>query len=92
MDKGTIVRTGVLLLALVNTVLQLFGVEVLPFTPDDVELALTAVLNTVAALVAWYKNNSLTDEAKKGDEVTREEKEKKKSLKAANKIAKKKGR
>ena len=69
--KGTILRTGVLLLALVNTTLQLFGVEVLPFTEDELELGLTAVLNVVAGLVAWYKNNSLTPEARKADEVMR---------------------
>lgn len=68
-SKGTILRTGVLLLALVNTTLQLFGVEVLPFTEDELELGLTAVLNVVAGLVAWWKNNSFTEEGQRADAV-----------------------
>lgn len=71
-EKGVIIRTGVLLLALINTTLQLLGVEVLPFTSDDVELGLTAALNVVAALLAWWKNNSFTSEAKLADEILHE--------------------
>lgn len=67
LSKGTVVRSAVLLLALINTSLQLFGVEVLPFTSEDVEIAVTTVLNVGAALVAWWKNNSFTSAAIEGD-------------------------
>lgn len=75
-DNAAIIRTGVLLLALVNTSLQLFGVEVLPFAAEDVEIAITVVLNVVASLVVWWRNNSFTKAAQKGDKITRLEKAK----------------
>jgi len=77
-EKAVILRTAVLLLALVNTVLQLFGLEVLPFTSEEIESALSVVLIAVASLSTWYKNNSFTEAGRKADEVLREEKAKRK--------------
>lgn len=71
---GTFIRTGILVLALINTTLQLMGLEVLPFAPEDVELFLTALFNAVAALLVWWKNNSFTREAKEADEIMRSKK------------------
>lgn len=71
MDKGTKIRTTLLLFALINTSLQLLGFSVLPFTAEEVEAFLTVVLNVIAAIVAWWKNNDVTDEAKQGTELTR---------------------
>lgn len=82
-SKGTIIRTAVLLLALVNTSLQLAGFEVLPFTPDEVEVGITVILNVGAALSAWYKNNSFSKEAIEADVIMREEKAKSKATRKA---------
>jgi len=65
--KGTVMRTAVLLIALVNTTLQLFGVDVLPFTENEVEMGVSAVLNVTAALAAWWWNNSFTEKAREAD-------------------------
>lgn len=73
-SKGAAIRTGLLLLALVNTVLQLFGLEVLPFTEADVEAALSALFLAGAALSAWWKNNSFTKEAKEADKELKRKK------------------
>lgn len=83
--KGTIIRSAVLVLAIVNTSLQLFGVEVLPFTEEDVELALTAILNAGAAMAAWWKNNSFSKEAKATDAELDRKKSAKKTAKQRRK-------
>lgn len=77
-SKGAIIRTAVLLLALVNTSLQLAGFDVLPFAEADVETAITVVLNVGAALVTWYKNQSFTKEAQKADAIMKSEKKRNK--------------
>lgn len=68
MSKGTIIRTAVLLYALINQVLVLSGLSALPFAEGDVELVITGILTVVASLVAWWKNNSVTKEAQEADE------------------------
>lgn len=60
---GTIARTAVLLLALINQMLSAMGKSPLPIESTTVEQLVTAGITTIAALVAWWKNNSFTKEA-----------------------------
>ena len=60
---GTIARTAVLLLALTNQMLSAIGKSPLPIESTTVEQLVTAGITTIAALVAWWKNNSFTKEA-----------------------------
>lgn len=60
---GTIARTAVLLLALTNQMLSATGKSPLPIESTTVEQLVTAGITTIAALVAWWKNNSFTKEA-----------------------------
>lgn len=60
---GTIARTAVLLLALTNQMLSAMGKSPLPIVSTTVEQLVTAGITTIAALVAWWKNNSFTKEA-----------------------------
>ncbi|MRG87015.1 phage holin [Salinibacillus xinjiangensis] len=60
MDKGTIIRTVVLAVALINQILVANGVSTLPFTGEQIEAFLTNAFTVVAALVAWFKNNYVT--------------------------------
>lgn len=60
---GTIARTAVLLLALTNQMLSTMGKSPLPIESTTVEQLVTAGITTIAALVAWWKNNSFTKEA-----------------------------
>ena len=60
---GTIARTAVLLLALTNQMLSAMGKSPLPNESTTVEQLVTAGITTIAALVAWWKNNSFTKEA-----------------------------
>lgn len=73
-SKETIVRTIVLFVALLNTVLNACGKNPLPFSDDEVYTGVSAVVATVAAVWAWWKNNSFTAAAVKADEVLKIEK------------------
>ena len=64
---GTIARTAVLLLALTNQMLSAMGKSPLPIESTTVEQLVTAGITTIAALVAWWKNNSFTKEALAAD-------------------------
>ena len=59
-SAGTVARTACLLLALTNQVLSALGKPVLPIESETVEQLVTAGITTVAALIAWWKNNSFT--------------------------------
>lgn len=73
-SKETIARTVVLFVALLNTVLNACGKNPLPFSDDEVYTGVSAVVATVAAVWAWWKNNSFTAAAVKADEVLKIEK------------------
>lgn len=49
----------------------------MPFS-EEVFTGVTAVFTVVATVIAWYKNNDITDEAKAGTERMRELKEQRK--------------
>lgn len=66
-STATIARTAVLLLALTNQVLSAMGKPVLPIESETIEQLVTAGITTVAALVAWWKNNSFTSAAIQAD-------------------------
>lgn len=69
---GTIARTIILALALINQVLSVTGHPVLPIEDAQVETLVTTGWTVVAALIAWWKNNSFTSAAKAGDEVMKQ--------------------
>ena len=66
-SAGTVARTAVLLLALTNQILSACGKPVLPIESATVEQLVTAGITTVAALIAWWKNNSFTAAAVAAD-------------------------
>ena len=73
--KGTIVRTIILAIVVINLVLKAFGVDVIP--TDEVWIAgLVETLVEIGAIVAaWWYNNSFTEKAKKADEFFQQLKE-----------------
>ena len=68
-SAGTVARTACLLLALTNQVLSACGKPVLPIESQTVEQLVTAGITTVAALAAWWKNNSFTTAALEADKT-----------------------
>lgn len=68
-SKQTWVRTVVLVLALVNQALVMFGV-----TDNEVELETwtryaTYAFTVISAIWSWWKNNSFTKKAQEADAV-----------------------
>ena len=68
-SAGTIGRTVVLAIALVNQLLSAAGKPLLPIDSASVEQWVTAGLTTAAALWAWWKNNSFTQAAVQADKT-----------------------
>jgi SPP1 family holin len=71
LDKGTVVRTVLLFIALVNQTLIMFGKSALPISEDQVNtladalyLSGSTIFTIVTTLVAWYKNNYVTSKGK----------------------------
>lgn len=77
-NSGTIARTVVLALALINQVLIAFDCNVINISEDTINTLVGTIFTVVTALVAFWKNNSFTPEAIEADEVLKE-------LKAAKK-------
>ena len=67
--KDTIIRTIVLIVALINQALTLSGKNPLPFEDDEIVNVLSYAFTAVASLWAWWKNNSFTQNAIKADKV-----------------------
>ena len=64
----TIIRTIVLILALANQVLAIYGKQKIPITEDEVYQLVTLIITIGSALWTWWKNNSFTQPAIKADE------------------------
>lgn len=69
MSTQTLIRTLVLVLALVNQILCSMGMSPLPIAEEELEALLSTLFTTIAAVWAWWKNNSISESAKAGDAV-----------------------
>ncbi|CAI8939572.1 MULTISPECIES: phage holin [Bacillus] len=78
-DKGTVVRTVLLFIALVNQTLIMFGKSALPISEDQVNtmadalyVAGSTIFTIITTLVAWFKNNYVTGKGKQQKEVLKQ--------------------
>lgn len=65
----TIVRTIVLVVALVNQALTMAGKSLIPISDEQINDIVTLIVTVGASLWAWWKNNSFTKAAIEADEV-----------------------
>ncbi|MFB4169545.1 phage holin [Virgibacillus sp. JSM 102003] len=72
MDKGTVIRTAALLLALVNQCLVMFGKSPLPIDSEMLEQVMSFSFLVVTSISAWFKNNYVTKTGMKQKEVIQE--------------------
>ena len=63
----TITITVILALALINQVLTISGHSPLPIEDEAVTELIATSATIITATIAWYKNNSFSQEAIKGD-------------------------
>lgn len=75
-SSGTIARTIVLALALVNQVLTTMGYSIIPIEDDTITTAVSMLFTVAAAVASWWKNNSFSQAAITADLTKEEEKAK----------------
>ena len=63
-DIGTITRTVLIIIALINQGLVIAGKNPLPFEDDQIAQVISFGFTAVTALIAWWKNNNFSREAK----------------------------
>lgn len=66
---STIVRTSILVLALINQALSIAGKSVLPISDEQLEQVISLLITIITAVWSWWKNNSFTAAAIEGDVV-----------------------
>ncbi len=66
-DPGTIARTIILFITLINTVCAIFGWQPLSVDKNGIYEICSGLAVVVASLVAWWKNNSFTQPALQAD-------------------------
>lgn len=64
MNKMMIIRTIVLVFALINQSLQMAGYSPLPFDDAEVETGVTIVWTVVASILTWWYDNDVTKKAR----------------------------
>ena len=74
--KGTIIRTIMLALVIVNMILKKLGYDVLHIEEDTVTAFVSSLLEIAIIVVSFWKNNSFSENALKADEYLRELREK----------------
>ena len=72
MKADTIARTIVLVLALRNQRMAIFGKEQIPIAEDNIYQLVSILFTIGAAVWSWWKNNSVTQNAIKADEYLKE--------------------
>ena len=67
-DKGTVIRTVLLFVALINQTLIMFGKPVLPIGEGQVNTLIeglylvgSVLFTIITTLIAWFKNNYITE-------------------------------
>lgn len=65
--KGTIIRTIMLAIVLMNYILQRLGIDVIRISENQITDAIETLISIAVIIVAWWENNSFSDKAKKAD-------------------------
>ncbi len=66
-SKWTIVRTIMMLLVIINTLLKALGINTITFDENIVLASVEAVIEVGTVVAAWWYNNSFTEKAKAAD-------------------------
>ena len=70
--SGTIIRTILMILGLINMVLTISGHSIIEIEDATIETVVNSVFTIVTTLLAWWKNNSFTKNAIKADNYLNE--------------------
>lgn len=75
-SAGTVARTIILALALVNQLLTTAGYPVLPIEDEQVNTLVSTIWTVAASLWAWWKTNGFTKAGIEGEKYIKELKSK----------------
>ena len=70
--SGTIIRTIVLAVALINQILTSTGHNIIPISDEQIDSIVSILFTVIASVIAWWKNNSFTAAAIKADKTMKE--------------------
>lgn len=70
-DKGTIISTSLLILALINQALQMFGISAIPIDDAQITTIVTLGFTVGTAVWAWWRNNNITKQARDNAEIVK---------------------
>ena len=71
-SAGTVARTVILIVALLNQCLTVSGHSVIPIEDEVINDFISLAFTIAASVAAWWKNNSFTKKAIKADEYLEE--------------------
>lgn len=74
-SKGTIVRTVMFVIVILNMILSHFGLDVINVSESEILSVVEMLLEVAVIIVTFWKNNSFTDKAIKADEFLKTLKE-----------------
>ena len=74
-SKGTIVRTVMLIIVILNMILKHFEIDVINVSENEVLSVLEMIIEIATIIVTFWKNNSFTQNAIKADEFLKTLKE-----------------
>lgn len=74
-SKGTIIRTIMLIIVVVNMILQHFGIDIIKVSESEIASLVEILIELAVIVVTFWKNNSFTKEAIKADEFLKNLKE-----------------
>jgi SPP1 family holin len=72
MDRGTTIRTIILVIALINQTFVSFGLNPIPGDEDTWYEVISTIFTAVTAIIAWFKNNYVTAKGVKKKEVLKQ--------------------
>ena len=72
MKKGTIIRSLMFFIVLINLVLEKLGYDVLDISESEVGVLVELGISLAIVILSWWKNNSFTKNAQKADEYLAE--------------------
>lgn len=70
--KGTLVRTIMLVIVLINMILKHLGIELINVDENAVLEIVETLIEIAVIVVSFWKNNSFTDKAIKADEFLKQ--------------------
>lgn len=71
-DKGAVIRTTILAVALINQLLVSAGYSPLPIDDANIELWLSTGFTAVAALITWWKDQNITRKARQAAKIAKQ--------------------